>query len=197
MPSFPASDLQRNSAEIQKAALIGPIFLTYHDKPRYVMMSLDEFVRIQGNEIAANLAAYPPPVAARIRGLAKASVDAETGYGPGALAVDKLVLATVNAPYKRSIGATALRDCLAKLDFDRWLVHVATFFTDVAPELVFKFADRHGISRSTLAKAYLEMKKKTGAQNPNLEAYLVRMAPSSRSNDRRPRPSARKRKRAP
>ena len=37
---------------------------------------------------------------------------------------------------------------------------VATFFTDVAPDLVFKFADQHGISRLTLAKAYLAMKKR-------------------------------------
>ena len=62
--------------------------------------------------------------------------------------MDKLVLATVNAPYKRNIDAATLRDCLAKLDLDPWLVHVATFFTDVAPELVFKFADQHGISKS-------------------------------------------------
>ena len=52
MRSFAASELQRNSAEIQKAALMGPVFLTYHDKPRYVMMSLDAFVRMQGKDIA-------------------------------------------------------------------------------------------------------------------------------------------------
>ncbi len=192
MPSFAASELQRNPAEIQKAALMGPVFLTYHDKPRYVMMSLDAFVRIQGNDIAANLAAYPPAVAAHIRELVKR--PAHSGLGPEASAVDKLVLATVNAPYKRSIDAATLRDCLAKRDLDPWLVHVATFFTDVAPELVFKFADRHGISTSTLAKAYRAMKRRTGERNPDLEADLVSMAPPSRSNDRRPRPSSRKRK---
>ena len=189
MPSFAASDLQRNPAEIQKAALMGPVFLTYHDKPRYVMMSLDEFVRMQGKDLAA----YPQAVAARIRALAKAVVA--PGLGPDASAVDKLVLATVNAPYKRSIDATTLRACLAKLDLDRWLVHVATFFTDVAPELVFNFADRHGISRPKLAKAYLAIKRKTGEHSPKLEAYLVAMAPSSRSNRRRPRSPAKKRKR--
>lgn len=194
MHSFAASELQRNSAEIQKAALMGPIFLTYHDKPRYVMMSLDEFVRIQGREIAAHLAAYPPAVAARVRELAKVPVGVGPGLGPDALAVDKLVLATVNAPYKRSIDAATLRDCLAKLDLDRWLVHVATFFTDVAPELMFKFVDQHGISRSTLAKAYLAMKRKTGERNPDLETDLVPMASSSRSNYQRPSSSSRKRK---
>lgn len=193
MQSFAASELQRNSAEIQKAALMGPVFLTYHDKPRYVMMSLDEFVRIQSKEVTGHLATYPAPVAARIRELTK--VPAAADRGPGALATDKLVLATVNAPYKRSIDAATLRNCLAKLDLDRWLVHVATFFTDVAPELVFKFADQHGISRSTLAKAYLAMKKKTGERNPDLETDLAAMASSPRSNPRRPRSSSRKGKR--
>lgn len=193
MRSFPASELQRNSAEIQKAALIGPVFLTYHDKPRYVMMSLDEFVRIQGTDVAGRLAAYPATVAARIRELTL--VDAEPDVGPHAPAVDKLVLATVNAPYKRSIDAATLQDGLAKLDLDRWLVHIATFFTDVAPELVFEFADQHGISRSTLTKAYLAMKKKTGERNPDLEIGLGSMALSPRSNRRRPRALGRKRKR--
>ena len=174
---------------------MGLVFLTYHDKPRYVMMSLDEFVRIQGREIAAHLAAYPPAVADRARELAKATVRPGPGLAPNALAVDELVLATVNAPYKRRIDAATLRNCLARRDLDRWLVHVATFFTDVAPDLVFEFADRHGISRSTLAKAYWATKRKTGERNPGLEADLVTMASSARSNDRRPRASARKRKR--
>jgi len=195
MHSFAASELQRNSAEIQKAALMGPVFLTYHDKPRYVMMSLDEFVRIQGKDVTAQLAAYPQAVAARVRELAKASAGAEPALGPDTFAVDKLVLATVNAPYRRSIDAATLRACLATLDLDPWLVHVATFFTDVAPELVFKFADQHGIARSQLAKAYLAMKRRTGERNPDLEADLVPVASSSRANTRRPRSPSRKRKR--
>jgi hypothetical protein len=194
MYSFAASELQRNSAEIQKAALMGPVFLTYHDKPRYVMMSLDEFVRIQRTEITKHLAAYPEAVAVRVRELAGVSARFALGPKPSVLVVDKLVLATVNAPYKRSIDAATLRDCLTKLDFDRWLVHVATFFTDVAPKLVFEFANRHGISRSKLAEAYRAMTTKTGERNPELEADLVSMAPSSRSNDRRPRSTSRKRK---
>ena len=191
MHSFAASELQRNSAEIQKAALTEPVFLTYHDKPRFVMMSLEEFVRIHGWDITKHLAAYPEAVAARVRDLAKTS----SGVEPDPTAVDKLVLATVNAPYRRSIDAATLQACLATRDLEPWLVHVATFFTDVAPELVFQFADRHGISRSTLARAYLTMKDRTGERNPKLEANLVRMAPSAHANRRRPRPSSRKRKR--
>jgi hypothetical protein len=188
MQSFAASELQRNSAEIQKAALMGPIFLTYHDKPRYVMMSLDEFVRLQGKDITGLPASNPAPVAGSIRKLTKAERRLD------AAAIDKLVLATVNAPYKRSIGAATLRNCLAMPNLDQWPVHVATFFTDVAPELVFEFADQHGISRSTLAKAYRAMKKRTGERNPALEADLVAMASAPRPNHRRSRLSSRKRK---
>ena len=193
MHSFAASDLQRNSAEIQKAALMGPIFLTYHDKPRYVMMSLDEFVRIQGKDVTARLATYPNAVAARVRKIAKAPFRSDTApLEPNAIAVDKLVLATVNAPYKRAIDATTLQASLTKLNLDRWLVHIATFFTDVAPELVFKFADQHGISRSNLAEAYLAVTEKTGARNPNLETYFVPLASPSRSDDRRPQSSSKR-----
>jgi hypothetical protein len=193
MQSFAASELQRNPAEIQKAALMGPVFLTYHDKPRYVMMSLDEFVRIQRKNITGHLATYPAPVAASIRELTK--LPAAVDRRPDASAMDKLVLATVNAPYKRSIDAATLRNCLAKLDLDQWLVHVATFFTDVSPELVFEFANQHGISRSTLAKAYLAIKKKTGERSLYLETGLAAMAFSPRSHHRRPRSSSRKGKR--
>jgi hypothetical protein len=95
-------------------------------------------------------------------------------------AVDKLVLGTVNAPYKRSISASALQICLAKADLSDWPVHVATFFTDVSPELVFGFARNHGISKSDLAQVYLAMKAKTGESNPELEADLVPLARSAR-----------------
>jgi hypothetical protein len=197
MHTFPASELQRNSAELQKAALMGTVFLTYHDKPRYVMMSLDEFVRIYGKGLTARLETYPPAVAASIRNLVKAPQDARPAFGRDISAVDKLVLATVNAPYKRNIDVATLQACLLKLKLDQWLVHVATFFTDVAPELVFEFAERHGISRTKLAKAYLAMKRRTGEQNPVLEADLVPVAPPSRSNYRRPGSPSRKRKRHP
>jgi hypothetical protein len=195
MPAFPASDLQRNAAEIQKAALMGPVFLTYHDKPRYVMMSLDAFVHLQGKDTAARRAAYPPAVDARVRDIAKAAAGAPPAHRLDTPALDKLVLATVNAPYKRAIDAATLQACLARRDAGRWLVHMATFFTDVAPALVFEFADRHGISRLNLAKAYLTMKRRTGEKNPDLEAALVPVAPPARANDRRPRASAGKRKR--
>ena len=192
MHTFPASELQRNPAEIQKAALMGPVFLTYHDKPRYVMMSLEAFVRIQGNDLTKHPATYPQAVAARVNEIAETSGGAPSVAWSEISTVDKLVLATVNAPYKRSIDAATLAASLDNLESDQWLVHVATFFTDVAPELVFKFAKRHGISRAKLARTYLATKSLTGEQNRELEADLVPVAPSARSNRRGPRSSSRK-----
>jgi len=94
----------------------------------------------------------------------------------GKSAVDKLVLATVNAPYKRAISVRVLKERLMKGDPGDWPVHLASFFTDVSPNLVFDFADLHGISKSKLARAYWAMKSKTGELNPDLEAQLVPLA---------------------
>ena len=98
----------------------------------------------------------------------------------GRSAVESLVLATVNAPFKRDISATILGQCIAEGRIEEWTVHVATFFTDVSPRLVFDFANHHGISRSKLLETYLAMKAKTGEQNPALEGELVPVAPSPR-----------------
>lgn len=173
MRTFAAADLQRNPAEIQKAALTGPVLLTYHDKPRFVMMSLEHFAHLQGRRALISSTALPPAVVARIR-------EIKTAQNSKPDSIDKLVLATINAPYKRSIDAATLRECLADAKLDQWSVHLATFFTDVAPDLVFRFADRHGISHADLAAAYLAVKAKTGEQNPDLEAELVALAPSPR-----------------
>ncbi len=91
-------------------------------------------------------------------------------------ALDKLVLATVNAPYKRDISVSILKECLTKGEPGDWPVHLASFFTDVSPNLVFGFAALHGVSKSELAQAYLAMKTKTGEFNPDLEAELVPLA---------------------
>lgn len=90
--------------------------------------------------------------------------------------VDQLVLATINAPYKRDISASRLAECLLKADAGGWLVHVATFFTDVRPALVLAFAASHGISRSKLAEAYSAIKTGTGERNVDLETVLEPMA---------------------
>ena len=97
----------------------------------------------------------------------------KAGTAEGISAVDKLVLATVNAPFKRDISAAALQECIAQAEISKWPVHVATFFTDVSPHLVLSFAAGHGISKSKLAEAYVVMKTKTGERNLDLESDLV------------------------
>jgi hypothetical protein len=83
MRVFPSSDLQRNPAEIQKAALMEPVFLSYHDKPRYVMMSLEEYVRLKGATIVASPDSFPKSVLARIRQIAESHPDIEVEIGGG------------------------------------------------------------------------------------------------------------------
>jgi len=86
--------------------------------------------------------------------------------------VDGLVLGTTNAPYQRSITAAKLTRGLTSGKSEPWTVHVATFFTDVKPELILKFAEMHGISRQVLASTYRAKKAATGEANPALETVL-------------------------
>lgn len=88
---------------------------------------------------------------------------------------DRLVLSTVNAPYRRRIDAQTLAQCLQTGDLGKWTVHVATFFVDVRPELVVRFAERHAISLETIARTYRSLRDKTGESSPRLEAELVRL----------------------
>lgn len=86
---------------------------------------------------------------------------------------DRSVLSTVNAPYKRSIDAETLAECVRSGDAGPWTVHVATFFVDVHPELVVRFAERHAIELETLARSYRSLRDRTGERSPSLEAELV------------------------
>ena len=88
MRVFASSDLQRNPAEIQKAALMEPVFLSYHDKPRYVMMSLEEYVRLKGATIAAAPESVPESVLARIREIADSHPEIEHEIGGGLAALN-------------------------------------------------------------------------------------------------------------
>lgn len=93
---------------------------------------------------------------------------------------DRLVLSTVNAPYRRRIDAETLVKCLQTGDLGTWTVHVATFFVDVRPELVVRFAERHAINLEAIARTYRSVRDETGERSPRLEAELVRLevAPS-------------------
>jgi excisionase family DNA binding protein len=93
--------------------------------------------------------------------------------------VDELVLGTTNAPYKKVISAAQLAKHLASSRTGPWIVHIATFFTDVRPELILKFAAIHGVSKSDLATTYRAVKAETGEANPRLEAAFEQLAPAA------------------
>jgi predicted transcriptional regulator len=90
--------------------------------------------------------------------------------------IDDLVLGTTNAPYRRSISAAELVAGLTSRASDNWMVHIATFFTDVRPELILQFAAYHGVSVDSLAAAYHGIRTRTGEASPALEAALERLA---------------------
>ena len=90
--------------------------------------------------------------------------------------VDELVLGTTNAPYKKVITAAQLARHHASSRTGPWIVHIATFFTDVRPELILRFATIHGVSRSDLATTYRAVKAATGEANPRLEAAFEQLA---------------------
>ena len=48
MEIFTSEELQRRPADVQKAALVEPTFITFHGRPRLVVMSVDEFDRLHG-----------------------------------------------------------------------------------------------------------------------------------------------------
>jgi len=53
MQVFTSEELQRRPAEVQQSALIEPTLITFHGRPRLVMMSLYEFDRLRGRRHTA------------------------------------------------------------------------------------------------------------------------------------------------
>jgi PHD/YefM family antitoxin component YafN of YafNO toxin-antitoxin module len=47
MNTFSSLDLQQRTGEVQSAALREPVALTFHGRPRNVMMSVEEFARLK------------------------------------------------------------------------------------------------------------------------------------------------------
>jgi hypothetical protein len=90
--------------------------------------------------------------------------------------VDQLVLGTTNAPYRRTISSADLVARLTSRNWQNWLPHIVTFFTEIRPELVLQFARLHTIAVRDLAAAYRSMKSASGETNPALERALERLA---------------------
>lgn len=111
-------------------------------------------------------------------GVAKTAHSAghSSAHAPKLHDIDQLVLGTTNAPYRRTMNATDLVTCISSTDWQNWIAHVVTFFTEVRPELVLEFARRHAIPVQDLATAYRSIKSATGEANPALESEFERMA---------------------
>ena len=56
MRTFKSQDMQRNCATLQEAAIAEPVIITYHDRPRLVLMSMEEFDRLRGRQKSVNSA---------------------------------------------------------------------------------------------------------------------------------------------
>lgn len=117
--------------------------------------------------------------AAEVEQTAALRPSVKTGQTKSVREIDDLVLGTTNSPYRRSICANELVDALTSGKSGTWAVHVATFFTDVRPELILRFAKLHGIPTRKLTSAYGEMKQATGEANPALENLLEQLAPTA------------------
>jgi len=170
---------------------LAPASVTFDDATMRVALT-------DGRAIAVPLAAFPrlakatpaqrEQVALGRQGLHWEAIDedisvagllAAFGADGDASWVDDLVLGTTNAPYRRSIGATELANALTAVGAADWRVHVATFFTEVRPELVLSFATIHGIALPQLADAYRAMREATGEANPALEKLIEQLAATS------------------
>jgi|GEM_PF-2943403 len=97
MQVFTSEELQRRPADVQQSALVEPTFITFHGKPRLVVMSVDEFDRLQGrrravfdasdisesvlNDLRAMANAYP--VREEDLNLAGGLLNGETAEGAG------------------------------------------------------------------------------------------------------------------
>jgi hypothetical protein len=87
--------------------------------------------------------------------------------------VDGLVLATVNAPWKRSLDADQLALAVTEGQTADYLPQLATFYGEVSPKLVLTFAAAHEIAPKALSATYQQVKKLTGETNAALEPLLV------------------------
>lgn len=48
MQTFTAQEMQRNVGAVQEAALAEPVIITYHNRPRLVLLSMREFDSLRG-----------------------------------------------------------------------------------------------------------------------------------------------------
>ncbi len=76
MQVFRAQDMQRNVSAVQEAAMTEPVLITYHDRPRLVLMSIAEYARIRGREkVVGGIEDMDEGIAKAIMDIADESTD--------------------------------------------------------------------------------------------------------------------------
>jgi len=72
MQMFRSQDLQRQASVIQEAAMTEPVIITYHDRPRFVLMTMQEYDRLRGRrQKAGSVTRLPESVAQQIDALSE------------------------------------------------------------------------------------------------------------------------------
>jgi len=132
--------------------------------------------QIGGQQAAMEALAENAEDLRRRHGVSRTKKSKSIGRSSAPNDVDQLVLGTTNAPYRRTINSADLVARLTSRDWQNWIAHVVTFFTEVRPELVLQFARLHSIPIRDLAAAYRSVKSATGETNPALESVFERLA---------------------
>lgn len=69
MRTFKSQDMQRQPASLQEAAIVEPVVITYHDRPRLVLMSMEEYDRLQGRRRSVgSIEELPESIARELEG---------------------------------------------------------------------------------------------------------------------------------
>ncbi|MFA1677223.1 type II toxin-antitoxin system prevent-host-death family antitoxin [Rhizobium mongolense] len=50
MRKFTTADLNRHVGEVTDAAMRGPVYITHHRKPRFVLMAIEDFERMRSQD---------------------------------------------------------------------------------------------------------------------------------------------------
>jgi prevent-host-death family protein len=73
MQTFRSQDMQKQASALQEAAMKEPVLITYHDRPRLVLMSMEEYDRLRGRDGAAGMTEMSREAAHRIATLANST----------------------------------------------------------------------------------------------------------------------------
>lgn len=82
---------------------------------------------------------------------------------------ERLILGTVNAPWKRQIDGKTLAALIVSGNPGDWLPHLATFFSEVRAALIWDFAKDHGITDDVILSSYRVVRDLSGEVNPDFE----------------------------